>query len=95
MASVRTALQRVLTVNQQKQKHFAEQSEFRVVVYSGVLRIETENDLNDLIHFRYAFDQQQFDSVVTRVATTETTALGKFRLLFNESFTKAIKMIFY
>lgn len=95
MASVRTALQRVLTVNQQKQKHFAEQPEFRVVVYSGVLRIETENDLNDLINFRYAFDHQQFDSAVTSVATAETTALGKYRLLFNESFAKAIKMIFY
>ncbi len=93
MASVRTALQRVLTANQQKQKHFAEQPVFRVVVYSGVLRIETENDLNDLINFRYAFDQQQFDSVVT--STAETTALGKYRLLFNESFAKAIKMIFY
>lgn len=95
MASVRSTLQEVLAANQQKQEHFVGQSEFRVVVYSGELRIETENDLNDLINFRYAFDQQQFDTVVATVATVETTALEKFRLLFNESFTKAIKTIFY
>ena len=95
MPSAMIGLQNVFKAYLQKRKQFAEKPEFRTVIYRGVLLIENENDLNDLINFRYAFDQQEFDGVVATVATAETTALGKFRLLFNESFAKAIKMIFY
>jgi hypothetical protein len=95
MVGAITKLKKVYAALRQKQQHFANKSVCHVVVYRGVITIEHDSDLNDVLNFRYAFNPQQFNGVVSEVANTETIALAHYQRLFCASFAKAIKMIFY
>jgi hypothetical protein len=95
MARVLIVLKNVFKTYFQKRKHFVGKSELRVVVYTGVLQIQNDSDLDKLLSFQYPFDQQQFDTVVTDVSSEESTTLEKCKQLFSEPFARAIKMIFY
>ena len=95
MSGMLTALKKVFETYLQKRKHFAEKSEVRVVVYTGVLQIRNDSDLGKLLNFQYPFDQQHFATVVTDVSSDERNTLEKCKLLFSESFAKAIKTLFY
>lgn len=95
MAKVLSALKKVFHTYLQKRKDFADKSELRVIIHTGVLPIKNDSDLVKLLSFQFPFDQQDFDTVVTDMPSEENTVLEKCKQFFREPFARAIKMIFY
>lgn len=95
MAKSLTALHTVFTSYLRKRKSFADRPALRVVVHTGVLRIDNESDLGRVLNFRYPFDRQGFDTEVTELPTEQGAGLQQCRRLFGESFAAAMKLVLF
>ncbi|MDO6566439.1 hypothetical protein Q4561_05170 [Alteromonas sp. 1_MG-2023] len=73
-------------------QRFAERGEFRVEIYQGRLEIDNQHDLKHLTTHPFS---QQFIRENKVIPASQSAALPMFSGLFNTSFVKAIKLLFY